>query len=124
MKWKEINLPALTTDLSTAQAQPLPRDTWPSWARTKADFSGAWFFPVAGSFVASTTALSTGNVQVYVDFERTASETPPLRYYRCLYAKVMDGRVFQAGPFKNLEYERHRDQRPSWLSSSTTGSTA
>ena len=32
LKWKEIRLPALETILSTGRAQPLPRETWPSWA--------------------------------------------------------------------------------------------
>jgi hypothetical protein len=43
MKWKDIPLPALPTLLSTGEAQPFPRETWPAWARTTLCFSGAWF---------------------------------------------------------------------------------
>jgi hypothetical protein len=80
-------------------------------------FSGAWFSPLDGELAVSTAALSTGNVLASVDFERTATTAPALRYYRYLYVKMMDGRVFQAGPFKDLEYKRHRDRRPPWLDS-------
>jgi len=51
--------------------------------------------------------------------ERMNSTPQQRRYYRFLYAKMDDGRVFQAGPFKELEYERHRDERPPWFSSYT-----
>jgi len=30
-----------------------------------------------------------------------------------------DGRVFQAGPFKELDYERRRNERPPWFDSYT-----
>ena len=123
MKWNRIDLPALTTNRSTVEAQPLTRDQWTKWAREKTEFSGAWYSPVASSVAASTTALSTASVQAYVDFERTASEDPRLRYYRCFYARLADGRVFQSGPSKNLEYERHRYERPSWFLSCTAPST-
>ena len=106
-------MPALQTLLSTGEAQPLPSETWPAWARTTPGFSGAWFSYVGGSPATSTGTLSTGNVHGYVDIERTAQEPPTLRYYRYLYVKMTDGRVFQAGPLKDLEYDRHREERPS-----------
>jgi hypothetical protein len=56
--------------------------------------------------------------------ERTVPEAPALRYYRYLYIKMEDGRVFQAGPIKDLEYKRHRDQRPPWLDSYNARSTS
>jgi len=125
MNWKEVPLPALQTLLSTGQAQPLSPEAWPAWARTAPGFSGAWFFYVGGSAATSTGNLSTGNVHGYVDLERTAPEPPTLRYYRYLYVKMTDGRVFQAGPLKDLEYDRHREDWPSWLTSfvSTSAST-
>lgn len=124
MNWKEIPLPALQTLLSTGEAQPLPRETWPAWAQTTPGFSGAWFSYVGGLAATSTGTLSTGNVDGYVDIERTAPDSPTLRYYRYMYVKMTDGRVFQAGPFKDLEYERHREERPSWLASYVSTSTS
>lgn len=122
-KWKEIDLPALDTLRSTGQLQPLDREQWPEWARENPNFSGAWITPMAGTVATSTAQLSTSNVTASVDFERTSASGVPLRYYRDFYAKMEDGRVFQAGPFKNLEYERHRDERPLWLTAYTTGSS-
>lgn len=122
MNWKEIPLPALETILSTGEAQPLAPEAWPAWARTTAGFSGAWLYPVGGPLATSTGTLSTGNVQAYIDVERKAPEPPLLRYYRYLYVKMTDGRVFQAGPIKDLEYDRHREQRPPWLGSYVTSS--
>jgi hypothetical protein len=124
MNWKEIPLPALETLLSTGEAQPLAHQMWPAWARTAPRFSGAWFSYVGGSPVISTGNLSTGNIHAYVDIERGASEPPTFRYYRYVYVKMMDGRVFQAGPFKDLEYERCREHRPSWLASQVSTSTS
>ena len=123
MNWKEIPVPALETILSTGQAQPVAPEAWPLWARTTPGFSGAWLSYVGGPLATSTGTLSTGNVQAYVDIERKASKPPSLRYYRYLYVKMTDGRVFQAGPFKDLEYERHREERPPWLSSYIATST-
>ena len=122
--WKEIGLPALHMLESTGQLQPLDRKQWPDWARESSKFTGAWFTPMEGTLAASTNQLSTSNVTASVDFERTSTSGPPLRYYRDFYAKMGDGRVFQAGPFKNLEYERHRYERPSWLTAYTTESSS
>lgn len=120
MKWKEINLPGLTTSLSTAEAQPLSHTGWPTWAQKSTEFSAAWLYPTGASPATSTAALSTGHAEAYVDFERMAAEAPALRYYRYAYAKVEDGRTFQYGPIKDLEYERHRALRPPWLASPST----
>jgi hypothetical protein len=73
--------------------------------------------------VAPTSHLSTSNVIAKVEYERISTSGDPLRYYRYLYAEMVDGRVFQAGPFKNLEYERHRNERPPWLKAYTTESS-
>jgi hypothetical protein len=124
IKWKEISVPALETILSTGQAQPLAPEAWPLWAHTTPEFSGAWFSYVGGPPATSTGTLSTGSVKAYVDIERTASQPPTLRYYRYLYVKMTDGRVFQSSPVKELEYNRHREQRPPWLASYITSSTS
>jgi hypothetical protein len=117
---EEIDLPAFSTLQSTEQLQPLNREQWPQWAQQTPNFSGAWITPIEGSVAISTTHLSTSNVTATVDLERTSTSGAPLRYYRYLYIKMQDGRVFQSGPFKELEYERHRDERPSWLTNYTT----
>lgn len=124
MNWKEIRLPALDTILSTGQAQPLAPEAWPSWARATPGFSGAWSSYVGGPLATSTGTLSTGNVHAYLDVERKASQPHSLRYYRYLYVKIIDGRVFQAGPIKDLEYDRHREERPPWLASYVATSTS
>jgi hypothetical protein len=100
MNWEEVSLPALETLLSTGEAQPLPSQSWPAWARTTPGFSAAWFSYVGGLPATSTSSLSTGNVHGYVDIERTASEPPALRYYRYLYVKMTDGRVFSGWPIE------------------------
>lgn len=124
MNWKEIKLPVLETILSTGRAQPLAPEAWPPWARATSAFSGAWFSYVGGPLATSTGTLSTGNVQAYLDVERKASQPPSLRYYRYLYVKMIDGRVFQAGPSKDLGFERHREERPPWLASYVATSTS
>jgi hypothetical protein len=120
MKWREIDLPALSTLVSTGAAQPLAREQWPTCAQESTGFTGAWLSPSAGTVPESTAALCISNVQAHLDVERSASHSPALRYYRYLYIKMNDGRVFQSGPFKDLEYERHRNERPMWLTSPST----
>lgn len=115
MKWKEINLPALTTNLSTAPAQPLTRDACPTWMQATTDFVAGWLYPTGSLPATSTAVLSTGHAQAYVDFERRATEGAPYRYYRFAYAEIADSRVFQSSPIKDIEYGHHRWTRPSWL---------
>jgi hypothetical protein len=118
MRWKEINLPGLTTDVPTADAQPLSRAGWPTWVRESTDFVAGWLCPTGSSRAASTAVLSTGCAQAYIDFERIAPVGPPLRYNRYVYAQLSDGRTFQFGPIKDVEYGHHRWGRPRWLVSS------
>lgn len=117
IKWKEVDLPALSTNCSTGPNQSLFREEWPSWTQAQPQFSAGWLYPMDGAAAPSTAALSTGNVQAYVDFERIASTSPDLRYYRYLYARTEDDRTFQSQPLKNLEYGHHRNERPTWFAS-------
>jgi hypothetical protein len=117
IKWKQVDLPALGTNRSTGPNQSLFREEWPSWTQAQPQFSAGWLYPMDGAAAPSTAALSTGNVQAYVDFERMASTSPDLRYYRYLYARTEDGRTFQSQPLKNLEYGHHRNERPTWFAS-------
>jgi hypothetical protein len=118
IKWKQVDLPALSTNRATGPNQSLSREEWPSWTQAQPQFSAGWLFPLDGVAAPSTAALSTGNVQACVNFERIASSTSAdLRYYRYLYARTMDGRTFQSEPLKNLEYGHHRNERPTWFAS-------
>jgi hypothetical protein len=122
-EWKEIQLPALQNLLSTHEAQPLAREQWPEWTRATPDFVAAWYTPLDAPLATSSGTLSSGHAQASIDMERTDSKPPLLRYYRYVYCKMVDGRIFQAGPFKDLEYERHRNERPPWLASYRSTST-
>lgn len=123
LNWKEIDVPALEAIVSTGATQPLPRDSWPAWAQREGQFTGAWLSPILDPDASSTGSLSTEHLEAVVDIERQSPTGDPLRYYRYFYAKLADGRVFQAGPFEDLDYERHRDTRPPWLGSHTSEST-
>ncbi len=107
IKWKQIDLPALTTNRSTAPNQSLFREEFPSWTQKQLQFSAGWLYSMDGVAAPSTAALSTGNVLAYVDFERIAPTPPTLRYYRFFYARTDDGRTFQSHALKNLEYGHH-----------------
>lgn len=124
MEWKEVPLPAFETALSTGQKQHLPREYWPKWARMKDDYAGAWLSWVGGPLAMSTGTLSTGNVQASIDMERTSERPPFLRYYRYHYVKIIDGRVFQSSPIRDIEYGHHHEQRPRCLASYITPVTS
>jgi hypothetical protein len=116
MEWKEIGLPALNNLLSTGAAQPLVRELWPTWAQNAPGFAGAWFTPLDAPPNTSTESLATGGAQAFVEMERVEpASTAPLRYYGYFYCQMTDGRTFQLGPIKELEYERHRTERPDFL---------
>ena len=68
--------------------------------------------------------LSSGDAWAHLDMERQDQRSPSHRYYRHVLSRTIDGRVFQLGPFKDLEYERHRDERPFWLGSQPSWSTS
>jgi len=74
----------------------------------------AWYSHVGGLPATSTDVLSTEHVRGYVDMERTAAMAATWRYYRYLLIEMPDGRVFQAGPLKDLEWEHHREERSAW----------
>jgi len=119
--WKEIELPVLKNILSTEENLPLPRDQWPMWARNDHNFTGAWFSFKGGKFAESTGHLSTDEIRAQVDIERTDAQDPSLRYYRFFFVETKDGRAFQAGPFKDLEFCRSRGERPDRLNKYRSG---
>jgi len=53
-----------------------------------------------------------------MDVERTDPSDPGLlKYDRYVFVRMVDGRVFQAGPYKDLDYGHHLRARPSWTRS-------
>jgi hypothetical protein len=114
----QYSLPALGNVLSTGALQPLAPHQWPAWARRTPDFAAAWFTPLDAPLNTSTGELAISRAQASVDMERIepGSETPFV-YYCYFYCQMTDGRTFQYGPVKDLEYERHRVEHPPWLAS-------
>lgn len=108
LKWKEVSLETLEHMLSTGEAQSLAPEARPPWAQTTAGFSGAWFSYVGAPSLRRPARYPRDTCRATSNVERTATKQPPLRYHRHLYVKMADGRVFHAGPIKNLEYKRHR----------------
>jgi len=121
MNWKQVSHVPSTTSGSTVANQTLPRTQWPGWALNV--FSGAWFTPVDGSAAQSTAALSTGSVLALVDFERIAPKSPTYRYYRSMFAEIVDGRMFHIGNIKDLDFPHHNNARPPCLLSPSTATT-
>jgi hypothetical protein len=117
LKWIEVPSATFAKMQSTGQAQPLARENWPEWARTSPAFTGAWFTYIGDLLAPSTETLSTDYARGHLDMERTAEKPPSRRYYRYDYVMMPDNRVFVLGPNKDLEYKRHRNERPNWLAS-------
>ena len=123
--WNEVNLPILGTDsLSTGAMYSLSRDQAPPWMRKVPFITAAWLSLQGGETVTSTSALSTGNIHATVIVERQHPEGAPLRYDRFLYVRIEGGRMFQAGPDKQVEFGHHPPRRPEELNTLSTNSTS
>ena len=116
-------MPALDEALSTGCVHSLSREAMPNWAREVKTVTGAWLYFQGGVHAVSTGHLSTGGVHAYVDVERYDPANPIFKYDRYFFIRMVDGRVFQAGPFKDIEYGHHRDDRPHWLGDYCSEST-
>jgi hypothetical protein len=119
--WKEVTLSALEAALSTGRIKHLPPDEMPGWARTVPAVSAAWLYYEGGIPLDSTGGLSTGAIHARIDIEREYQVGPRLRYDRYLFVKMADGRVFQAGPYKDVEYGHDHEIRPGWLDEYRSG---
>ena len=106
--WTPISLPALNNMRSTGEAQPLAPEQWPVWMQNAPDFVGAWFTPLD---------------QPRVLAERIDQKTPTHRYYKFFYCELTDGRIFQAGPSRDIGFGHHLNVRPEWLASYRSTST-
>ena len=114
-KWKEVGTSALDKAISTDHAQRLSNEDMPTWTRTSQAITAALLFPEARPPLDSTGALSTEGVHGQILVERQYLQSPRFRYDMYLLARINDGRVFQLGPYKNVEFGHHHDQRPDWL---------
>ncbi len=55
------------------------------------------------------------DVNARVDLERiNHTDTGLLKYYQYFYIKMNDERVYQAVPFKDVDYGHHLRIRPVW----------
>src|SRR5262245_21222744 len=100
---------------STGVAQPLAPEQWPVWMQNAPGIVGAWITPLDQPQSGSSGQLSTGNAQAEVLAERTDLRAPTHRYYRFFYCELTDGRVFQAGPSKDIGFGHHLNVRPPFL---------
>jgi hypothetical protein len=122
-KWKEVQVGVLQKALSTGHAHRLSHDEMPTWAQDSNAVTTAWLYTESGKPVESTGALSTGHVHGHRFVERQHLKSPRFRYDQYLLVKVAGGRVFQLGPYKDIEFGHHHDQRPSWLDKFRSEST-
>lgn len=108
-------MPALSAALSSGHTYFVPTELRPSWAQPLQTISGAWLHFTGGDPAASTGSLSTTGAHARMDTERFDSTNPGfLKYDRYYYVKMEDGRVFQLGPFKDVDYGHHLRERPQW----------
>lgn len=121
--WTPISLPELNHVRSTGEAQPLPREQWPTWMQNVSDFTGAWFTPLGQPRSGSSGDLSTGHAQAEVLMEPIDRHAPTHRYYRFFYCELSDGRAFQAGPSRDIGFSHHLNMRPAWLAEYKSTST-
>ena len=87
------------------------------------DFVGAWFTPLDQPRSRSSGDLPTGRAQAKVLAERIDQKPPTHRYYKSFYCELTDGRVFQAGPSRDIGFSYHFNVRPGWLASYKSTST-
>lgn len=124
MRWNKISALSFSTALSAAQFQPLAPGQWPSWAQGSTKITGAWATVDGGPLAISTDGLSTSSGQTYVDMERIDQHAPHNRNYRYVHVQTEDGRIFESTPLKNLEYKRHFNDRPEFISTHATESSS
>jgi hypothetical protein len=116
LRWKEVGLPALQTARSSGYTYFVPPTLRPAWAQQLKAVTGAWMYYYGARSAASTASLSTGIAAAHLDVEREDPSDPELlKYDRYFYVQTSDGRVYQAGPWKSLDYGHHLRRRPECL---------
>jgi hypothetical protein len=116
LRWREVGLPALQTALSSGYTYHVPPALRPGWAQQLKAVTGAWMYYYGARSAASTDSLSTGLATAHLDVEREdPNDAELLKYDRYFYVRMADGRVYQAGPWKSLDYGHHLRRRPQCL---------
>ena len=82
---------------------------------TVASLLGNLDHAVGQPLAASSGTLSTDHAQAEMLAERIDQKSPTHRSYRYFCCQMADGRIFQAGSSKDLDFDRPRDSRPPWL---------
>jgi hypothetical protein len=124
--WHHVQLPFLN-DVGATGTYVLSRHQGTKWMHDEPTLTGGWFDYLGGESLASTTLLSTAAVHASLLLERTEPTAPQesrRRYYRYLIARVADGRVFLAGPDKDIAQGHHRAERPVCLDDLYSASTS
>ena len=119
--WKEVGMEALTTALSSGATTPVAPELLPDWIDDMPGFTGAWLYYGGGAPALSTESLSTLDAQASMDVERRDGEL--LKFYRYYYMLMEDGRVFQFGPVKDMEYGHHLKEQPDWIAEYSSNSS-
>ena len=122
LQWREVGLPALHAAVSSGCTQFVPPELRPQWAQQLPSVTGAWLYYEGGIPLGSTGSMSTQQAQARLDIERT--DPPVLKYYRYFFVELSDGRVFQLGPFKDLDYGHRLHSRPEWTRAYPSSSSA
>jgi hypothetical protein len=124
--WNEVDFP-MFEEVGSTGTFVLSRHQGAAWMRDVPTVTGAWLENFGGEALASTSLLSTGSVRGSLLLERTVPTAPSEsrhRYYRYLLANVADGRIFQAGPDKDVADGHHRAGRPAHLAELYSRSTS
>ena len=118
--WREVTNDALAQVRSTGQVYPFAAGDVGGWIGESSHVSGVWISSTSLAPLGSTSDLSTSAPTGRMLTERSHETGARRRYDRYLLVQMVDGRVFQAGPYKNVDFGHHHDDRPDWLNAYTT----
>lgn len=113
--WNQVDFGVLDETLSTGCTVTLAREQMPTWAQKSTQVTGAWLYYEGGLPLDSPSALSTSAAHASMLVERQHTREPRFRYDRHLFVKMADGRIFPAGPYKDVDFGHHHETRPAWL---------
>lgn len=115
MRWIKVPRAELDQLASTGSFVPIKRDRVVRWSPAGQKFIDGWFSFAQDVTADSTNALSTELVRGWVDYERIDARDRKHKYYRYIYVLTEDKQVYRRGPFKDMDWEHHHDDRPEWL---------
>lgn len=125
--WSQVELPSLNLESLSTGTCVLSRGQGAKWMENVPTITGGWLTNNGNPAVNSTCSLSTGAAQMTMLMERTEPNGPAkkrVRYYEYAFVWVADGRVFQAGPDKDVDAGHHQSKRPGYLDSMYQESTS